>query len=256
MADWNSELYLRFAAQRTQPAIDLASRLTADNVCRALDIGCGPGNSTAVVMDRYPKAEVTGVDSSRDMLARARADHPGAQYVLCDVSSQLGVMGGDWDVIFSNACLQWVPDHPKVLSKLMSMLRRGGQLAVQMPVIHREPIQRIVEETASSPQWSSRFGPDGGFGVLEPEEYYDLLSALSSRVDIWQTTYYHVMPSHESILEWYRSTGLKPYLDLLTQEEKTAFEAQILEGLRRGYPTQADGTVLFLFPRLFFIAEK
>lgn len=256
MSDWNSRLYLKFIAQRTQPAIDLAARLTVTDPAKALDVGCGPGNSTAVVMERCPRAEVTGVDSSKDMLARARADHPGASYVLCDVGSQLGVLGNDWDVIFSNACLQWVPDHAKVLSKLVSMLRKGGQLAVQIPVNHREPIEKVIKETAASGRWRSHFGSDNVYHTLDQRAYYDLLSGICSHVDIWQTTYYHVMPSHEAILEWYRSTGLKPYLDALTDSDKAAFEGDILEGLRREYPLQADGCVLFPFPRLFFVAEK
>jgi len=256
MSDWNSQLYLQFAAQRTQPAIDLAARLTVSAPKKMLDIGCGPGNSTAVLMNRYPEANATGVDSSKDMLDRARADHPEAQYVLCDVSSQLRVLDNDWDVIFSNACLQWVPDHPCLLPQLMSMLRKGGQLAVQIPVNHREPIQRIIEQTAATPRWCSHFSFKNVYHTLDQEMYYNLLSAISSRIEIWQTTYYHVLPSHEAILEWYRSTGLKPYLDVLNDSDKVDFEAEILDGLRREYPTLADGCVLFPFPRLFFIAEK
>ena len=256
MTDWNSALYLQFARQRTQPAIDLAARLTVTGPSRLLDIGCGPGNSTAVLMDRFPEAQATGVDSSENMLAKARADYPSACFELCDVSCQLSALGKDWDVIFSNACLQWVPDHRRILGELMSMLREGGELAVQIPVNHSEPIERVIAQTAAGDRWRSHFSSDGVYHTLTAGEYYDILSASALSVDIWQTTYYHVMPSHESIMDWYRSTGLRPYLNVLSEEDKAAFEADILAGLRREYPVQADGRVLFPFPRLFFIAKR
>ncbi|MBE6759005.1 MAG: methyltransferase domain-containing protein [Ruminococcaceae bacterium] len=256
MTDWNSALYLQFTKQRTQPAIDLAARLSVSDPCRLLDIGCGPGNSTAVIMERFPQAQATGVDSSENMLAKARADHPSARFELCDVSCELSALGGDWDVIFSNACLQWVPDHGRILGELMSMLREGGELAVQMPVNHNEPIERVIAQTAESDRWRAHFSSDGVYHTLTAGEYYDILSAAASCVDIWQTTYYHVMPSHDAIMDWYRSTGLRPYLNVLSDEDKVQFEADVLAGLRREYPLQADGCVLFPFPRLFFIARK
>jgi len=165
-------------------------------------------------------------------------------------------LGGDWDVIFSNACLQWVPDHGRILGELMSMLREGGELAVQMPVNHNEPIERVIAQTAESDRWRAHFSSDGVYHTLTAGEYYDILSAAASCVDIWQTTYYHVMPSHDAIMDWYRSTGLRPYLNVLSDEDKVQFEADVLAGLRREYPLQADGCVLFPFPRLFFIARK
>lgn len=256
MADWNSTLYLKFTKQRTQPAIDLAARLTAAAPARVLDIGCGPGNSTAVLMDRFPSAQVTGVDSSENMLTKARADYPAARFELCDVSCELSALGKDWDVIFSNACLQWVPGHRRILRELMSMLRQGGELAVQMPVNHNEPIERVIRETAASDRWRDHFSFNGVYHTLTAGEYYDILSAEASEVDVWQTTYYHVMPSHDAIMDWYRSTGLRPYLNALNDEDKAAFEADVLAGLLGEYPVQADGCVLFPFPRLFFIAKR
>lgn len=256
MTDWNSALYLQFTKQRTQPAIDLASRLSATDPQRVLDIGCGPGNSTAVLMERFPAAQATGVDSSENMLAKAREDYPAARFELCDVSCQLSALGKDWDVIFSNACLQWVPDHRRILGELMSMLREGGELAVQIPVNHNEPIEQVIAEAAASDRWYAHFPHDGVYHTLTTGEYYDILSSAASSVDIWQTTYYHVMPSHEAIMDWYRSTGLRPYLNVLSDEEKAEFGAEVLAGLRKEYPVQADGCVLFPFPRLFFIVRK
>lgn len=256
MNDWDSVLYLRFTRQRTQPAIDLASRLTVSDPNRLLDIGCGPGNSTAVLMERFPEAHVTGADSSENMLAQARADYPAADFKLCDVSCQLHTLGTGWDVIFSNACLQWVPDHRRILGELMSMLREGGELAVQVPVNRTEPIERIIARTASSPRWCSHFSSDGVYHTLTAGEYYDILSEAASSVDVWQTTYYHIMPSHNAIMDWYRSTGLRPYLNLLSEADKAEFEADVLAGLQQEYPIQTDGRVLFPFPRLFFIAKR
>jgi trans-aconitate 2-methyltransferase len=256
MADWNAGQYLKFKTERTQPAIDLARSMELQNPSRIADIGCGPGNSTAVLCAMFPQAKVTGYDSSADMLKAARENCPEAEFKFCDVSKNLSELGTGFDVVFSNACLQWVPEHRSCIPGLLAMLKPGGVLAVQIPNNFREPIHRIISAAVTSEHWRKFFPSPRIFYTLTPEEYCDLLAEHSVSFRIWETTYYHILPSQEAILEWYRSTGLKPYLDVLPEEKKPEFEAEIMRDVRKAYPAQKDGTVIFRFPRLFFIAVR
>ena len=256
MADWNAGQYLKFKRERTQPAIDLARSMELQNAGRIADIGCGPGNSTAVLCGMFPKAEVTGYDSSADMLRTARESCPEAEFQFCDVSKNIPELGTGFDAVFSNACLQWVPEHRNCIPALLAMLKPGGVLAVQVPDNFQEPIHRIISATAVSEQWKKFFPHPRVFYTLTPEEYCDLLAEHSASFRMWETTYYHILPSQEAILEWYRATGLKPYLDALPEERKPEFEAGIMREVQKAYPAQKDGTVIFRFPRLFFTAMR
>ena len=255
MADWNSEQYLKFKAQRTQPAIDLAARLEG---CQGevIDLGCGPGNSTRVLKNRFPQARVLGVDSSENMIEKARADNPDLDFAVTDISGDLSEMRGRFDVAFSNACLQWLPDHARLLPKLFELLRKGGTLAVQIPMNYDEPIHQIVGRISESEKWSARFPEKRIFGTLTQPEYFDILSGLTDDFEIWQTTYCHRMPSIESIIEWYRSTGLRTYLAALSEEDGAEFIAEISAELEKEYPKRKNGEIIFRFPRFFFIAKK
>lgn len=150
MADWNAGQYLKFKTERTQPAIDLARSMELQNPSRIADIGCGPGNSTAVLCAMFPQAKVTGYDSSADMLKAARENCPEAEFKFCDVSKNLSELGTGFDVVFSNACLQWVPEHRSCIPGLLAMLKPGGVLAVQIPNNFREPIHRIISAAVTS----------------------------------------------------------------------------------------------------------
>lgn len=255
MADWDAGQYLKFKAERTQPAIDLARNMELPEPGRIADIGCGPGNSTAVLCGIYPDAKITGYDTSADMLRTARESCSGADFEFCDASKDLPSLGSGFDAVFSNACLQWVPDHEKRIPELLAMLRPGGVLAVQVPANFKEPIHRIISAAAVSEQWKKFFPHPRVFYTLTPEEYCDLLAEHSDSFRMWETTYFHILPSQDAILEWYRSTGLKPYLDALPAEKKPEFEAEIMREVRKAYPAQKDGTVIFRFPRLFFTAK-
>ena len=255
MSDWNPELYLKFQKDRTQPAKDLAARLNNDPA-KALDVGCGPGNSTQVLQDRFPGAKVLGADFSAAMIEAARKRHPHLEFLLCDVSTQLDSLPRDFDLVFSNACIQWVPDHPKLLPELMGLLRPGGLLAVQVPINFQEPIHQIISRTVQLPQWRERIPYHRDFYTLKPSEYFDLLSGISQDFTMWETCYLHRMPSHESIMEWYSSTGLRPYLDAaVDQESRQGFYSQVFRQVKEAYPIQKNGEIIFRFPRLFFIAE-
>ena len=255
VSDWNSKQYLKFRAERTQPAIDLARRMELKRPQKVADIGCGPGNSTAVLRDMFPEAEITGFDSSEDMLCAARKNCPGPRFEFCDVSRDLPRLGTGFDAVFSNACLQWVPEHKKRIPELFGMLKPGGTLAVQVPLNFEEPIHRIIKAAAAAEKWRHFFPHPRVFYTLKPEEYSDLLAECSSGFQMWMTTYFHMLPSQNAILEWYRSTGLRPYLDALPEDKKAEFEGDIMEQVRTAYPPRKDGRVIFRFPRLFFIAQ-
>jgi len=255
MADWNSEQYLKFKAQRTQPAIDLAARLDGDPL-EIIDLGCGPGNSTRVLKNRFPDAFVIGADNSMNMVKKAREENPDLEFISLDISGDLSEIHGKFDVVFSNACLQWVPDHAELLPRLFGLLREGGTFAAQIPMNFDEPIHRIVGRVSESGKWRAKFPEKRIFGTLTQSEYFDILSGMTDDFEIWQTTYCHRMPSIESIIEWYRSTGLRTYLAALSDEEGEDFVADISAELAKKYPKQKNGEIIFRFPRFFFIAKK
>lgn len=253
---WNSEQYLKFKAERTQPAIDLANRITVRAPTDIIDIGCGPGNSTEILKKRYPNAAVVGADNSETMLEAAREKYPDIEFILCDASRDLDRFCGKFDIVFSNACIQWIPDHHKLLREMMSLLKEGGELAVQIPMNFDEPIHKIIGEIASSEKWRDKCNDPRHFYMLTPEQYYDVLSEISSDFKMWQTTYFHRMKSHSDIMEWYKSTGLRPYLEALSPVDKSEFEKDIFTEVEKAYPKQANGEIIFRFPRLFFKAVK
>lgn len=259
MADWNSEQYLKFKAQRTQPAIDLAARLSdkpRDRDMEVIDLGCGPGNSTRVLKKRFPDAYIIGADNSENMIEKARKDNPDIDFAIMDIMGDLSEMRGKFDVVFSNACLQWLPDHAKLLPRLFELLRKGGTLAVQIPMNYDEPIHKIIGRISESAKWSDKFPEKRIFGTLTQSEYFDILSGMTDDFEIWQTTYCHRMPSIESIIEWYRSTGLRTYLAALSEEDGAELIAEISAELEKEYPKQKNGEIIFRFPRFFFTAKK
>ena len=256
MADWNPLLYLKFSGERTRPAEDLAGSLPLRAPARVLDIGCGPGNSTAVLSRRFPAAELLGVDASPAMVRQAQAAFPQWQFRVCTPPEGLRALDGGWDVVFSNACLQWVPGHRQLIPALFGLRSQGGVLAVQVPRQDRQPVHRLLKQLALSPRWRGKIRRPRAFYNLAPKEYFILLGGLTPEFRMWETTYYQTMESHAAMLDWYRSTGLRPYLAQLCPTDARLFEADVLAGLRRLYPSGAGGQILFPFPRLFFTAVK
>jgi len=254
MVQWNAVQYLKFQNERTQPAWDLAQRIRETQPANVLDLGCGPGNSTRVLADVFPKAAILGLDSSPAMIKAAAANHPDLVFKQGDAARDLPSLGQTFDVVFSNACLQWVPNHAKLLPELLGLLRPGGLLAVQIPMNQDEPIHRIIAELVASPSWREAFPQPRVFYTLTPSEYFDLLAVHAADFSVWQTTYFHRLRSHQDILEWYRGTGLRPYLDALPPSRQPAFEDAVLRRIVAAYPPQQNGEVIFRFPRFFFIA--
>ena len=252
---WDAGQYLKFGGQRTQPSRDLLARVPLAAPRRVIDLGCGPGNSTDLLAQRWPDAEVTGVDSSHEMLAQARRDYPALRWIEADIAAL--PPDGAHDLVFSNAAFQWVPDHARVFPALFDALPPGGVLAVQMPRNFDAPSHALLRETAASPRWAARMpGETRAFPVGEPGFYYDLLAPRAAYLDIFEIEYLHVMDGPEGIVEWMKGTGLRPYLQRLEEAEQGAFLESFLEKLARAYPRRSDGKVLFPFRRLFLLASR
>lgn len=256
MNDWNSNQYLKFKQERTLPSIDLANRINIDNPKRIIDIGCGPGNSTAVLKEKYPNAHILGADFSPNMIEKAKSEHPDIDFMLFDASKDFNKLEGKFDIIFSNACIQWIPEHKKLINNMMSILNKGGIMAVQIPCQYEMQINTIVAQVTDSEKWRDKFSTQREFYNLTDSEYFNILSDISDDFSMWKTIYYHRLPSQESVLEWYKSTGLKPYLEQLNDTDKAEFEKDILIKIKEKYTVQANGEVIFPFSRLFFTAYK
>jgi trans-aconitate 2-methyltransferase len=252
--DWSAAQYLKFEDERTRPSRDLLAQISLDGPKRVVDIGCGPGNSTELLAARWPDAEMVGVDTSPDMLEKARARLPGVRFELADAANW--APAEPVDVIFANAIFQWLPDHPAILRRLMEHLVPGGVLAVQMPDNLAEASHRAMRETAAAMPFRARL--DGAARAPLPPVgfYYDLLIGQASRLDIWHTAYNHPLAGAEAIVEWVKSTGLKPFLDPLEPAEREMFIADYLGRIREAYPPRKNGNVLLRFPRLFIVAIR
>jgi trans-aconitate 2-methyltransferase len=253
MTSWDDRQYLKFADERTRPAHELLARVPLLDAGRVVDLGSGPGNSTALLQERWPKAHITGVESSAEMLRRARADYPSIEWIQADLRQWRP--DAPVDVLFANAVLHWVPNHASVFPALFEQVAAGGALAVQMPRNYHEPSHRLMREIPGP--WTSRIEQVAALTpASSPGTYYDLLALRARHIDIWQTTYEHVMPDAAAIVEWVKGTGLRPYLDALTDGERAEFLAAYTEAIDNSYPPRIDGKRLFSFPRLFIVATR
>lgn len=255
MFSWDSNVYLKFENERTRPAKDLLNRVSINNPIKILDIGCGPGNSTILLKEKFKDSFVLGIDSSLNMIDKARETYPDLSWKCIDATKELDTLDNDYDIIFSNACIQWIPDHRKLILEMLSLLNKDGILAIQIPNNYNEEIHKLIIEVSSSEKWRDLIKVNRDKYVLEPGDYFDILTENSKDFEIWETVYYHNLKSHEDILEWYRGTGLRPYLDQLDEKEKHIFEEDILKEIKNRYKEQVDGNIIFKFPRLFFIAK-
>lgn len=252
--DWQADLYLRFADERTRPSRDLLAAVPLDDADRVVDLGCGPGNSTELLVARFPDAAVSGFDSSPAMVDAARRRLPGLTFFRADVATW--TPEPDTNLLFANAMFQWVPDREAVLARLVSALPEGGVLAVQMPDNLTEPSHAAMDTVARGGPWASRLSAAQKGALLPPEGYYDVLKPHCRRVDIWRTTYEHVMDGPAAIAEWFMATGLRPFLSPLEKPEQDEFIARYVEEVGKSYLPRTDGKVLLHFPRLFFVATR
>jgi trans-aconitate 2-methyltransferase len=254
---WSAKQYVAFEDERTRPVRDLLSAVPEMDVRRAMDLGCGPGNSTEVLAARFPKAEIRGIDSSQDMIAAARKRLPQLHFAVGDIESWQDENA--YQVILANAVFQWVPDHAALFPALIGRLSMGGALAVQMPDNLDEPAHRLMRDTASQGPWATKLASSmqPRLALNNADWYYRLLRPVSSRVDLWRTTYYHVLAGGAAaVVEWFKGSGLRPFLEPLNESERAAYLGHYAEAIARAYPAQTDGSVLLPFPRLFMLAVR
>ncbi len=252
---WHPERYLAFDDHRTRPAADLLARVPLSAPGRVVDLGCGPGNSTALLAARWPDADLVGLDSAPAMLAKARASSIPAQWLEADIA--------DWapeapvDLLFSNAALQWLPEHQTLLPRLLGHLRPGGVLAVQMPRNFQAASHVALRELAAQQPWAARLeGVLRAEPVAAPAWYHDLLAPLCATLEIWQTEYLQALDGEDPVLRWTEATALRPVLQALDESASTAFKDAYAARLRDAYPRRPDGTTLFPFLRLFIVARR
>jgi trans-aconitate 2-methyltransferase len=254
MADWNPSLYTKFEDERTRAARDLLAQVPLTTLHRAVDMGCGPGNSTELIADRFPDARVTGLDTSPAMLDEARKRLPGCDFSLANANDWVPERGTD--LVFANAIYQWVPGHLEQLPKVLAALAPGGVLAVQMPDNLAEPPHRLMREVAAAGPWADRLKDAARAPLPPPRTYYDALKPFATRIDIWHTVYNHVLMDAAAIVDWVKSTGLRPFIDPLSPAERTDFLSQYQAKIAEAFPPAVDGKVLLRFPRLFIVAVR
>lgn len=254
---WSATQYTKFEAERNRPIMDLLAQLPVLEAGRGADLGCGPGNSTELLKRHSPGLDLIGMDSSPEMIDAARKRMPDTRFEVADISEWPNP--GPFDVILANASLQWIPDHEVLMPALLGKLRPGGRLAVQMPDNLDEPAHVLMRETAANGPWSGVLGDASKARSARQEAgwYYRLLREASAEVDIWRTTYHHVLKEGAAgIVEWFKGTGLRPFLNPLDTDQRAAFLESYLAAVAKAYPAQPDGSVLLPFPRLFFVARR
>ena len=251
---WNPDLYLAFGDHRLRPALDLIARIPLAAPKRVVDLGCGPGNVTKLLAERWPQARVSGIDNAPAMLERARKDYPRLDWRQADIAS--------WraeepvDLLFTNAALQWLDHHEALYQHLFAQVSPGGVFAVQVPRNDSSPSHVAIRDTVAEGPWCERLAPlVRSERVHPPAFYHRLLTPYAKGLDIWDIDYLQVLSGEDPVVEWTKATALRPFLAALEEPELSAFEAQYRERVRLAYPPEPDGRTLFPFRRLFLVAR-
>src|SRR5688572_20838815 len=259
MPSWDPDQYLKFSDHRLRPALDLMAQIALAAPHSIYDLGCGPGTVTRLLAERWPEAAVTGVDSSADMLAKARKEAPKVAFEQADIARWSPPAPAD--LLFTNATLHWLDDHAALLPRLAAQLAPGGVLAIQMPDNRQSPSHLLMDEAAAAGPWRTklaRLRPVYG-SMQSPDAYYRILAPVTRQLDIWETTYLHVLPESAGgdnpVVEWTKGTALRPYLDALADPERGAFLAAYAARIAAAYPKQPDGRTLLPFKRIFIVAR-
>jgi trans-aconitate 2-methyltransferase len=256
---WDPAQYDRYAAERGRPFADLVARIDVEAPSSVVDLGCGPGSLTATLFDRWPNARVIGIDSSADMIEAAqRLQRPGRlEFRHADVTSYRP--DEPVDVVTANAVFQWVPGHVDLLADIASWLTPGGVLAFQVPDNFSDPSHVLLRELRLSARWRDRVGDgaDRELAVERPERYLELLAAAGLVPDVWHTTYLHLLPGPDPVLEWTKGTALRPVLSALAGDDAATadFLGELGGMLASAYPPGPAGTV-FPFRRTFAVGRR
>lgn len=259
-AIWNPETYLAFADERSRPFFDLTGRIGAVSPPTVVDLGCGPGQLTTTLAQRWPDAEIVGLDSSVEMIVKAREGSvesvaSGAQVRFDVADLREWAPSGRVDVIVSNATLQWVPDHLELLPRLVGSLADDGWLAIQVPANFDAPSHRLLYQLAADPRFATATTGLERPAAPDASTYLAALTRLGLEVDAWKTTYLHVLTGPDPVFRWISGTGARPVLQALSDSQRAQFEPEYKEMLRQAYPEQDHGTVL-PFRRTFVVAHK
>ena len=253
---WDPTQYLRFANERLRPALDLLAQVPLEAPEHVVDLGCGAGNVTAILQQRFPDADVLGIDGSGPMLEKARVTAPDCSFAQADIPTWQPTTAPD--LIYSNAALQWVGEHATLFPRLMSLLAPGGVLAVQMPAMHNEPLRTMQEAVAANGPWAEQLRDLAGVArpIMDRDAYWDLLRPLCASLDIWETTYLHALTGEDAVMQWALGSSLRPFLDNLHEQQREPFRRAYADAVRPHYPRRPDGTTLLPFRRLFLIARN
>lgn len=249
---WSSNQYLKFANERTQPCIDLINRLDGhfDSI---LDLGCGPGNSTSKLNTAFNNAEIIGFEADENMIDKAIEDYPDLKFIQGFAPNDFNKLNQKFDLIFSNACIHWIEDQENLINQVSSLLNENGVFAVQIPLTNESVFYKLLYDLVNE-KWSNLKSVNN-FHNLNQADYYNLLIKVFKNVSIWKTDYYHIVDK-EMIIEWYKGSGLRPYLELLSKTEQDEFLHDIQEKVNEKYKPLDDGNYFLIMPRLFFIAKK
>ena len=255
MTIWNPTQYLLFGNERLRPALDLLGRVPVEAPATVHDLGCGPGTATVLLKERWPGAQVTGIDSSEEMLERARALRKDIVWKTGDLTSWRP--NAPADVLYSNAALHWLDDHETLFPHLLKGLKPGGVLAVQMPQNFYAPSHTTIAEVVKGGPWRQRIEPHHRVHpTLEASAYYNIIRPHVSSLDIWETTYYHVLEGENPVVEWTKGSILRPILAQLDAAESKLFLERYGALVRAAYPRGTDGKTILPFKRLFFVAVR
>ncbi|MBP3888649.1 MAG: methyltransferase domain-containing protein [Cellulosilyticum sp.] len=253
MFKWNATLYNQFAKERIQPSIDLIHRLPEGSYNRILDVGCGSGMSTVALRSQFPQAKIAGVDLSEQMLEKAKELEIDVEWIQRDCSKTLEDLG-QFDLVFSNAFLQWLPHQETFLAQTKAILAKDGILAMQVPNWEQMPIKDCIDEVVE--QFEEFKEPIAlNAHNYSMNHYYDMLVKQYQAVEIWQTNYTHIMEDYHAIIDFIKGAGIRPYLQRLDEVRQETFIKEFEKRLPKIYPIQADGKVLFIFKRILFIAK-
>lgn len=252
---WDPTTYLAFAGERTRAAVELLAAIALETPRRIADLGCGPGNSAALLAARWPRADIDGIDNSHAMLSQARQSAVPARWIAADIAAW--TPDRSYDLIYSNATLHWLGEHELLLPKLVSFLAPDGVLAFQVPRNFNEPGHMIAQELAEEPHWAGQLAfAREWWTVHSPESYYAMLEPLAGDIELWETRYVQRLNGADAVYRWMLGTGLRPFTDALGDTDRETFLAEYRSRAALAYPQRPSGITLFPFRRLFCVAAR